>query len=83
MMFQWQETIPHNIMWWMKIRLNPKTRGKMSPCQTPLVMAPPMEAQTKTATQTKSRHPIRKLWVQAARKSSSLKNPMTTMQCKG
>ncbi len=55
----------------MQIRPDPKTRGQTSPCRTPPVTAPPMEAQTKTATQTKGCSPTQKPWAQATRKAGS------------
>ncbi len=67
----------------MKICPNPKTRGKMLPWQKPPVMASPIKAKTQMATQTKNHRPAWKPWAQAIRKGNSLKNLLTTMQCKG
>ncbi len=58
----------------MQTRLDPKTRGQTSPYWTLQVTAPPMEAQTKTATQTKGRSSTRKPWAKVTRKGSSQKN---------
>ncbi len=55
----------------MQTRLDPKTRGQTFPCWTLPVTALPMEAQNKTATQTKGHSPTRKPRAQATRKGSS------------
>ncbi len=71
--------IPRKVVPQMRMCPSLKTRGKTLPWLTPPVMAPLMEAKTKTANQSKSRSPTRKPQAQATRKGSSLKSPQTTM----